>query len=112
MRIRWSYYRRRAAYALWRVIRVLWVCRIPVLSAAGGGAIFLLTVQGRDLFADLGLTREQWLYFFACVVLWALIIHAVARRALQNDDWVPEAHCPPGLKPNRRRSLQHRFRIS
>src|SRR5215831_8183071 len=77
--------------AVWRWGRVVWVCRVAVLGVVAGGILLAYTVQARDLFADLGLAWWQWLFFFVLVFIWAGIVHQSARRALQNDDWVPDA---------------------
>ncbi|MPZ56438.1 MAG: hypothetical protein GEU91_08045 [Rhizobiales bacterium] len=92
--------------AAWRWARVLWVSRIAAISALGGGALLAGTAQARDLFADLGLSTLQWGLFFLLLFTWALIVHASARRALLNDDWVADAHCPGALGDLRRAELR------
>ena len=84
-------------YAAWRIARVLWVCRVPAISALGGGAMMILVPQAVDLFADTGLPGWRWAWFFFSLFIWAWLVHAMARRALQFDEWVPEAHRPGGL---------------
>jgi hypothetical protein len=37
------------------------------------------------------------------------VVHASARRALQHDDWVEEAHVVGGISPVRRKQLQQEF---
>lgn len=104
---------RRYLVGAWRVLwnwgRVIWVCRIAVVSAIGGGLLLAATAQARDLFADLGLRWWHWLSFFALLFAWAWIAHAAARRALEHDDWVPEAHVEGGLTDARRKELQQEF---
>lgn len=95
--------------AVWRWMRVIWVCRIPVASVVGGGLLLAATPQARDLFADLGIKPWQWVVFLTFVFLWAWIAHAAARRSLQYDYWVPEAHTAAGLTPERRSQLQAEF---
>ncbi len=91
---------------LWRWGYVIWVCRIAVASAVAGGILLAYTEQARDLFADLGVTKLQWVVFFALLVSWAWIVHAGGRRALQHDAWVPEWHAQGGLSDEQRRILQ------
>ena len=92
------------AGVVWRWGRVLWVCRVPVVSALGGGLLLAATPQARDCFSDLGLAIWQWGLFLALTFAWAWIVHASARRALLADDWVPEAHCANGLSPIQRKN--------
>ena len=94
---------------LWHVLHVLWVCRVSVLSAIGGGALVTLTEQSRDLFADLGPSVWQWTAFFVLLFIWAWVVHLVGRRSLQSDYWVPDAHCPGGLSETRRQELQREY---
>jgi hypothetical protein len=98
------------ARVVWRWGRVLWVCRVPVVSALGGGLLLAATPQARDCFSDLGLAIWQWALFLALTFAWAWVVHASARRALLADDWVPEAHCADGLSPNRRSNLRKEFK--
>jgi hypothetical protein len=97
--------------AAWRVLRVLWVCRVPAISALGGGAMMILVPQAVDLFADTGLPGWRWAWFFFSLFVWAWLVHAMARRALQFDDWVPEAHRPGGLTDADRLRLRDVFRV-
>lgn len=90
----------------WRWGRVIWVCRVSVLSAGAGGLLLAGTPQARDFFADLGLFWWQWLAFFVLALVWAGVVHKTARRALQYDDWVADAHCQGGLSPERREQLR------
>jgi hypothetical protein len=94
--------------AIWRNYRVLWTCRISVLSSIGGGLFIAATPQTRDLFADLGLSWK-WALFFLFAFGWAWIVHWAARHALRMDDWVPDAHVPGGIAPGRRTQLQAEF---
>jgi hypothetical protein len=104
---------------IWRWCRVLWVCRVPAASVLAAGALLRFTPQALDLFADLGLgwvgftssfvVVFGWACFFILVFVWAWIVHAVARRALRHDEWIPEAHCADGLSPRRREELQALF---
>ena len=92
--------------AVWRWFHVLWVCRVSLVSTLAGAFLLMLTAQARDLFADIGIPLWKWSFFFGLVTLWAWIVHASARRALQYDDWVAEAHCGEGITPAQRESLQ------
>jgi hypothetical protein len=100
---RWLWHR------LWCWGKVLVVCRVPLVSAVGGG-LMLNFSQAKDFFADLGLLWWQWLAFFVLLFGWAWIVHAVARRALQHDDWVIEAHVNGGLTETQRKALREDFR--
>src|SRR5713101_1970539 len=93
---------------LWRWGRVLWVCRIAVVSGVGGGLLLAATPQARDCFSDLGLSAWQWALFLALTFAWAWIVHASARRALLADDWVPDAHCG-GLSDPQRNVLRNAY---
>ncbi len=97
------------ARVVWKWGRVLWVCRVPFVSALGGGLLLAATPQARDCFSDLGLEIWQWALFLALTFAWAWIVHASARRALLADDWVPEAHCANGLSPIQRKNLRDEF---
>src|SRR5690348_6072889 len=79
-----------ALQELWRWGRVLWVCRVPLISVGAGGALLVKAPQALDLFADGGLRVWDWFVFFFLVAVWARILHAVARNSLQHDDWVPQ----------------------
>src|ERR1700736_6732375 len=92
----------------WRNYRVLWVCRISVLSSVGGGLLIAVTPQARDLFSDLGLSWK-WSRFFLFAFGWAWIVHWAGRDPLRLDDWVPDAHVPGGISPRRREQLQAEF---
>jgi hypothetical protein len=94
---------------IWDLGRVLWVCRVPIGSTLLAGALLAVTPQGRDLFADLGITWWQWAFFYFLCFSWAWIVHGSARRALQCDDWVPEAHASVGISMNRRQELRKEF---
>jgi hypothetical protein len=97
---------------LLRTPRVLWVCRVPVVSAVGGGLLIASTAQTRDMFADLGLEWWRWLIFLVATFGWAWIVHWAARHALRLDDWVPDAHVPGGIPPARRPQLQAVYRCA
>ena len=95
--------------AIWRFCRVLWVCRVPAASAVGGGALIVFVPQAIDLFADTGLPYWRWALFFFSLFVWAWLVHAMARRALQFDEWVPEAHRSGGLSDDDRMRLRALF---
>ena len=82
--------------ALW-AIRILFACRVSLLSVAAGALLFLISTQARDLFADIAFgalpgAAQAWLMwasFFAYLVfLWAFPVHYAARRLLQTDVWM------------------------
>jgi hypothetical protein len=95
---------------LWRCLRVLWVCRAATVSALLGGVMIIKLEQARDLFADTGLTALEWGEFYAFLFVWAWLVHGMGRRALQFDDWVPEAHREGGLTDDDRARLREQFK--
>ena len=58
----------------WRIFRVLWVCRVPAVSALAGGALMILVPQAVDLFADTGLSAWRWGWFFFSLFIWAWLV--------------------------------------
>src|SRR5260370_27393484 len=63
--------------AIWRNYRVLWTCRISVLSSIGGGLFIAATPQTRDLFADFCLSSKLALFFlFAFGWAWSVDLGA------------------------------------
>jgi hypothetical protein len=96
---------------IWRWCRVLWVCRVPAFSAFVGGGLLVLTVQARDFFADIGLTPWEWGFFLVMLLVWAWIVHVVARRALQHDDWIERAYPAGRLTADHRAQLQAEFHL-
>ncbi len=97
---------------IWRAPRVLWVCRVPAISALGGGLFVASLAQTRDMFADLGLAWGYWALFFLITLGWAWIVHWAGRHVLRLDDWVPEAHVPGGISPQRRADLQEIYKCA
>ena len=106
------------AYALW-VIRMLFACRVSVLSAFAGLLLFLLAEQARDLFADVSLgavtrsveARFLWSSFFAYLVfLWAFPVHYAARRLLASDAWMVSGRLRQDVVKARRRLVRRRLR--
>ena len=84
--------------------RVLWACRISVISALAGYFLFLFVIQAQDLFADTTFGRWPlilyWAGVFAAVAfIWALPVHYAARAAVQGDEAAPylRAGAPEGL---------------
>lgn len=94
---------------VWRWLRILWVCRVAVASAIGGGLLMSLVPQARDLFADTGFGFFAWFWFFVFLLIWAWTVHIMARRALQFDEWVPAAHASGGLSEDERQRLRKGF---
>jgi hypothetical protein len=83
-------------YALW-ISRILFACRVSLLSVLAGTLLFLMSTQARDLFADVTFGALPgafdawgvWLWFFACLVfVWAFPVHYAARRMLYADVWM------------------------
>lgn len=72
--------------------RVLWACRVSVVSALVGYYLFLGVIQADDLFADTTYGAQPWLHvafwtfvFAALAFIWALPVHFAARSALDRD---------------------------
>jgi hypothetical protein len=86
--------------------RVLWACRISLVSALLGYFLFLLVIQAQDLFADTTFGPTHWVkhvvywasFFAAVALVWALPVHYAARDALEGP-WRAEyvADCGPEL---------------
>jgi len=96
------------ARVVWRWGRVLWVCRVPVVSALGRAAARRDAAGARLLFRSWARHLAVGV-FLALTFAWAWVVHASARRALLADDWVPEAHSR-WLSPNRRSNLREEFK--
>ena len=94
---------------LWRWFRVLWVCRVSAVSAIGGGLLAVYTPQALDLFADTGLSFAKWVAFFGLLFAWAWVVHTMARRALQYDDWLCEGRWGERFTDARRSALREEF---
>jgi hypothetical protein len=94
---------------LWRLWRVLWACRVPAVSAIGGGLFVVFIPQALDLFADTGLNVFQWIGFFVLVFGWAWVVHAMARRALQYNEWLCESRRGEAFTDARRQALRAEF---
>jgi hypothetical protein len=79
---------------LWRFLalfaRALMACRVSLISALGGLALFGLVLQAQNLLADLSF--NPWLhwpwFFFAVFFFWAFPVHYAARRVLEEDGWL------------------------
>ena len=87
--------------------RVLWACRISLLSALAGYFLFPFVIQAQDLFADTTFADESplhvafWTGVFAAVALiWALPVHYAARDALEgaNAAWYVQHGVPAWLR--------------
>ena len=80
-----------ALFGLWwfawsvvlRWLRVLWVCRIPALSAGLGIALFSLAEPARDLFMESQSYVAYWAALFGLALLWAVIVHFAGRKVLE-----------------------------
>jgi len=71
--------------------RVLWACRVSVVSALAGYYLFLSAIQAQDLFADTTYGGSWWHIAFwtgvfaAVAFVWALPVHYAARAAIEGD---------------------------
>jgi hypothetical protein len=77
-----------------RFARILWACRVSVVSAFGGYLLFLFVVQAQDLFSDTtygehGFSFKHlgyWTLFFVLLFLvWAFPVHYAARESLDSQ---------------------------
>lgn len=72
--------------------RILWACRISLVSALGGALLFWCVDQAQNLFADRSFDAlffgvHYWfLVFAAAFVIWAFPVHYGARRILEDED--------------------------
>jgi hypothetical protein len=78
---------------VWRFVtlfgRVLFACRVSLLSALGGLALLGLALQAQNLFADLSHGWLYWpLFFVALFFVWAFPVHYGARTILDEDGWM------------------------
>jgi hypothetical protein len=115
--------------AIWDQIamffRLLWVCRISTVSAVFGVLLFLLVVQAQNLLADTSygdLSIAAFLhwgkFFLGLFVIWAFTVHYAARRAVDDDYWIVEAHTRLQINPGAFEAIcddirdRHRFLIT
>jgi hypothetical protein len=82
------------ANVVW-LARTLWACRVSVISAFGGLALFYVALPAQNLFADISLNTNlplavgYWFLVFASLFLfWAFPVHYGARRTLEEDAWL------------------------
>ncbi|WP_342149854.1 hypothetical protein [Methylorubrum sp. SB2] len=96
---------------LTRWTKVIWVCRVSATSAFLALMLFLLAEPARDLFLE----RESYnLYssvYFGLVLGWAIIVHYVARKALEQQAWaIRDGAWPPHDRDLR--SARDRYRLA
>ena len=105
-----------ALFGLWwfawsvvlRWLRVLWVCRIPALSAGLGIALFSLAEPARDLFMESQSYVAYWAALFGLALLWAVIVHFAGRKVLEQQAWGGRGARLP-LSDIRLLELRHRY---
>ncbi|WP_233386844.1 hypothetical protein [Methylobacterium sp. C25] len=95
--------------AVLRWLRVLWVCRIPALSAGLGLLLFWQAEPARDLFMESQLYTSYWISFFWLALLWAVSVHFSARKALEQQAWAAPGE-PLPLEPHRLGDLRLCYR--
>jgi hypothetical protein len=93
-----------------RWLRVLWVCRIPALSAGLGIALFSLAEPARDLFMESQSYVAYWVGLFGLALLWAMIVHFAARKILEQQAWGARGAQLP-LSGIRLLDLRHRYAV-
>jgi hypothetical protein len=90
------------------VPRILFACRVSILSGLAGIVLFLLISQARDLFADISFgalpgkfdSQLHWFLFFSDLVLiWAFPVHYAARWMLEQNDWMFSRRVRGSLDP-------------
>jgi hypothetical protein len=96
-----------AAACLWTPLaRVLWACRVSVVSVLSGYFLFGFVIQAQDLFADTTFGADlrwhiaYWTSAFAALAfIWALPVHYAARLALEGERsaWYAHKGVPPWL---------------
>jgi hypothetical protein len=102
--------------SLTQAARVLFACRVSVLSALGGLFLFGLVLQAQNLFADLSFAGWAggvlyWSgFFFAVFFVWAFPIHFGARKILSEDGWLVAPRLRRALSADELQSLQDRLR--
>ncbi len=81
-----------------RLGRVLWACRVSVVSAVLGLYLFQVAAPAQNLFADtswntslLGAIAYWGSVFVALFVVWAFPVHFGARWTLDDDEWLVSA---------------------
>jgi hypothetical protein len=81
-----------------RLARVLWACRISIISAGLGVLLFWQAIPAQDIFADtawnaspLGTLAHWSAVFLALFLVWAFPVHYGARRTLQEKSWLISA---------------------
>src|SRR4029453_17212077 len=82
-------------HVVWRWFRVTWVCRVPHECRCGRLAACRRPAGAGSVFS---FGWPHWLAFFVLLFAWSWVVHASARRALQHDDWVEEAHVVGGIQ--------------
>ena len=95
---------------VWRFIslfsRVLFACRVSLLSALGGLALLGLVLQAQNLFADLSQSWLYWpLFFVALFFIWAFPVHYGARTILDENGWMLDKGLRRALPQQERRRL-------
>ena len=98
--------------------RILFACRVSVLSGGAGLALFWMAVPAQNLLADTSWARSTawawnlatglgfWgLFFAAMILLWAFPVHYGARRTLDRDDWIIPYRLRAGLLAEARRTI-------
>jgi hypothetical protein len=96
---------------IWRFLalfsRVIFACRVSVLSVFGGLALLGLVLQAQNLFADLSHGWLYWPLFFAALFfVWAFPVHYGARTILDEDGWLLDKGVRRALpEPERKRLL-------
>ena len=105
---------------LWRILtlsaRVIFACRVSVLSALAGLVLFGLVLQAQNLFADLSFSgwADGALYwggfFLAVFLIWAFPIHYGARAILSEDGWLVAGRFRRALPERELKQLQQNLR--
>ena len=107
-------------YALW-FVRILFACRVSLISVVAGALLFAFATPARDLFADVTygalpgavVAWGHWLWFFALLILvWAFPAHYAARRLLYTDEWMFSRRIRAETDPAKAAAVKKRLRGS
>lgn len=96
-------------------LRVLWVCRVSVVSVLAGLFLLGAVVQAQDVFAETSRSLLRalgyWGLFLAFLFLgWAFPVHFAARWILDLEDWALDPRRAGLARSQRRALLQARYR--
>ncbi len=102
---------RRVWLALLPWFKVVWACRVSVVSVVFGLLLLAYVPQARDLFADSEASTWWWVGFFLAMFFgWAFAVHYSARQVLTFDDWAVSRDIPEPQRTERRAQVRQNYR--